>query len=539
MTEWNFADVFEAIAYTIPDLPALATTGDIRSWATFNTNASRIANWLIDIGVDRQNGFAQYLYNCPEFTESLFAGFKASVCPVNTNYRYVEDELIYLWDNADVSAVIFHGCFVPKIESIRDKLPKIKGWLFVDDGTQDCPIWATNYSELSILYSSDFQPKYERSSNDLYLLYTGGTTGMPKGVMWRQDDLFSLLNASNFIKWPGEGSTDVVNEVIKGKGIVHLSGSPLMHGTGAFTAFAALLGGGTVVTLKKRSFDPTELLDLVDEFEVQTLSIVGDAFAKPILRTLDENSGRWSLNTLFAVLSSGVMWSANVKEGLLRHKSTLLLADIFSSSEAIGMGASVTTSNSITDTAKFVLGPEAKVIDENNNEIPRGSNQAGRLALRGRTPIGYYKDIDKTNKTFPLINGERYSVPGDYATVDEDGTIHLLGRGSVCINTGGEKVFPEEVEELIKESAGVLDAVVVGLQDDKFGETVNALVQCAPGVQINSDSIREDLKTRLAAYKIPKHLIFVDSIGRSAAGKVDYAVCKQRLADAVKSLSVS
>jgi acyl-CoA synthetase (AMP-forming)/AMP-acid ligase II len=534
MTSWNFGDIFEAIAETIPELPALQAHGDERTWAEFNENASKISSWLIGLGVDRQDGFAQYLYNCPEFMESVFAAFKASLCPVNTNYRYVEDELIYLWDNADVSAVMFHGCFVPKIEAIKSKLPKIKGWLFVDDGTEPCPDWAANYTDLIKTSAVTFVPKFPRTPDDLYLLYTGGTTGMPKGVMWRQDDLFALLNNSSFVKWPPEATADRAAEVIKGRGMIHLSGSPLMHGTGAFTAFAALLGGGTVVTLNKRSFDPVEMLDAIDEFGVQTVAIVGDAFAKPILRTLDENPEKWTLTSLFAVLSSGVMWSSHVKEGLLRHKSTLLLADIFSSSEAIGMGASVTTSNSISDTAKFVLGPEAKVIDDNNVEIPKGSKTAGRLALKGRTPIGYYKDEEKTNRTFPVIDGVRYSVPGDYATVDENGTIHLLGRGSQCINTGGEKVFPEEVEELIKEHDSVADAVVLGLDDEKFGETVNALVQLLPGEVISPEEIRLYLKTKLAAYKIPKQLVFVDSIGRSPAGKVDYAACKKRMTDILR-----
>ena len=532
-TNWSFADVFEAIAEQIPDLPALQHIGQSRTWKEFDANASRIANWLRSLGVAKQEGFAQYLYNSPEYTEAVFAGFKASLSPVNTNYRYVEEELIYLWDNADVVAVMFHGCFVKKIESIKDRLPKIKGWLYVDDSTEPCPSWAINYNELLKDSNIVFEPDVKRSPDDLYLLYTGGTTGMPKGVMWRQDDLFALLNNSSFIKWPPDSNVSHAKDVIKGKGMVHLSASPLMHGTGVFTAFAALLGGGSVVTLNKRSFDPIELLDAIDIFGAQTVAIVGDAFAKPILKALDENPQRWKLDSLFAMLSSGVMWSSQVKEGLLKHKSNMLLADIFSSSEAIGMGASVTTANSKSDTAKFVLGPEAKVIDEDNKEIPKGSGQVGRLALKGRTPIGYYKDEEKTNKTFPLIDGVRYSVPGDYATVDADGTIHLLGRGSVCINTGGEKVFPEEVEEAIKEYPTVLDAVVVGLEDEKFGETVNALVQLRDKDPEDAESIKLSLKNKLAAYKIPKNIVFVESIGRSPSGKVDYANCKKILAKAV------
>jgi acyl-CoA synthetase (AMP-forming)/AMP-acid ligase II len=523
VTEWNFADVWETIAEHLPEAPALVH-GDRRiSWGEMNRRASSLAKTLVGAGGRHQDKVAQYLYNCPEYMESAFAALKAGLVPVNTNYRYGDDELVYLWDNADAFCVVFHGVFTERATRLRSRVPKVKEWIWVDDGTSPCPDWAIPYDEAAGDPSGSFEPPWERSGDDLLLLYTGGTTGMPKGVMWRQDDLFRRLNAGNLVKLPEDEGLEGIKRTISGPGFVHLPACPLMHGTGLFTSLAMLDVGGCIVTLTSRSFDATELLDTVDREHVNTIAIVGDAFAKPILAALDAEPDRWSLSTLLAFISSGVMWSEQTKEGLLHHKPTLLLVDAFSSSEALGMGVSVSSGTKAERTAHFTLGPDVKVIDPDTlKDVVPGSGQVGVLALGGRNPLGYYKDPEKSAATFKKIDGVVYSIPGDWATVESDGAITLLGRGSVCINTGGEKVFPEEVEEVIKLHPAVRDAVAVGLADERFGEVVAAAVELRPGAEATEQEIIDHVKARLAGYKAPKRVRFVDSIGRAPTGKVDY-----------------
>jgi acyl-CoA synthetase (AMP-forming)/AMP-acid ligase II len=295
-----------------------------------------------------------------------------------------------------------------------------------------------------------------------------------------------------------------------------------MHGTGAFTAFTGLSVGGSVVLLPGRAFDPEEFLSAVAAERVNNTSIVGDAFAKPILRALDEAPGRWDISSLRVVISSGVMWSEPTKQGLLRHHPGMLLVDSFASSEALGMGRSISGSEGRAKTARFELGRNARVIAEDGRDVVPGSGEVGLLAVRGRNPVGYYKDPEKSAQTFRTIDGARYSIPGDNATVDADGTLRVLGRGSVCINTGGEKVFPEEVEEVVKLHPAVRDAIVVGIPDERFGEAICAVVEVGPDAILERDDLAALVKDRLASYKAPRHVLVVETIGRAANGKADY-----------------
>jgi acyl-CoA synthetase (AMP-forming)/AMP-acid ligase II len=532
MTDWNFADVWEAVAEVVPRAPALVHGTRRITWEELDARANGVARTLVDTGVKAQDKVAQYLYNGPEYLESVFATMKAGLAPVNTNYRYTEDELVYLWDNADVVSVVFHGTFTDRIEKVRDRLPRISTWLWVDDASGPCPDWATSYESAATSGGDRFSAPWGRSGDDLFLLYTGGTTGMPKGVMWRQDDLFRRLNAGNIIRVPEGDGLEGVRKTIVGAGPVIVPACPLMHGTGAFTAMGTMAVGGCVVTLTQRRFDAVELLETVGRENVNVLAIVGDAFAKPILAALDADPGRYTLSTLLAIISSGVMWSEETKRGLLRHHPTMMLIDAFSSSEALGMGTSVSTGSSAEHTAHFTLGPDVRVIDpETNADIAPGSGQKGVLALGGRNPLGYYKDPDKTASTFREIDGIRYSIPGDYATVDADGSIQLLGRGSVVINTGGEKVFPEEVEEVLKRHPAVNDAVAIGIPDDRFGEAVTAAVELRPGQQAGEDELVEHVRAHLAAYKAPRAVRIVDTLGRSPAGKLDYGRHRTEMVD--------
>ena len=524
MGDWNFADVWETVASQIPEAPA-QIHGDRRVlWSDFDARANGVAQWLLDLGIREQDKVAQYLYNCTEYLESLFGVVKAGCVPVNTNYRYNEEELLYLWENADAVAVVFHGTFTERIEPLRNKLDKVKGWLWVDDGSGPCPEWATPYDSVASkgTVGASVQGPWGRSGDHIVMLYTGGTTGMPKGVMWRQDDLIVLLMGALGGGVPEEADLNVIRERVQKPGAVALPACPLMHGTGLFSSFVILSGGGSIVTMTKRNFDVEEFLDTIEREKVFATAIVGDAFAKPMLRVLDENPGRWDISGLFAITSSGVMWSEETKQGLLRHNPNLIMQDAFSSSEALGMGSSVSGGGAAAKTAKFMVGEHAVVITEDGRLVEPGSAEIGMVGVKGRVPLGYYKDEEKSAKTFRVIDGVRYSIPGDFATVEADGSLTLLGRGSVCINTGGEKVFPEEVEEVLKRHPSVRDAVVVGVPDEKWGEAITAMVEPAPDVSIDEDEIIGHVKSILAAYKAPKRVLEVSTIGRAANGKVDY-----------------
>jgi fatty-acyl-CoA synthase len=533
MSGWNFADIWEVCARQVPDAPAQVQGDRTVTWSQFNQRADGIAATLLSAGVAHQDKVAQYLYNCPEYMESQFACFKAGLAPVNTNYRYIDDELVYLWSNADAVAVVFHGVFTERIEGLRDRVPTVHTWLWVDDGTGPCPSWAMSYEDAA---TSDTEGPvsgpWGRDGDDLVLMYTGGTTGMPKGVMWRQDSLIKAVSSSQNARFLEiEADYDALAGDITAPGVSLIPACPEMHGTGQFTAQLALCGGGSNVLLPSRHFDVAELLDTIEQKKVQAVTIVGDAFAKPILAALDAEPDRWDISSLFLMTSSGVMWSQESKAGLLRHNANMMLIDAFSSSEAIGLGQSVSTAQGSSGTAKFMLGANSRVITDDGADVEPGSGQIGRVAVRGFTPIGYYKDEAKSAATFVRIGDDTYSIPGDYAMVEADGSLTLLGRGSVVINTAGEKVFPEEVEEVCKLHPAVVDAVAVGIPDDKFGEAVTAVVELKPDTKLDGDELVAHVKERLAAYKAPRNVVVIDTIGRAANGKVDYKRLKGFAAD--------
>ncbi|CAN5548924.1 acyl-CoA synthetase [soil metagenome] len=533
MPGWNLAEVWEAVADAQPDAPA-QVQGDRRStWAELDRRADGVAAALLELGVSHQDKVAQYLYNCPEYLESLYGAWKAGLVPVNTNYRYTDDELAYLWDNADAVAVVFHGSFTETIERVRARVPGMRLWLWVDDGSGPCPEWARPFEDVAGSAPGRVVPPWGRDGDDLYMLYTGGTTGMPKGTMWRQDDVFSLLNDAAPSKYPADATYDDVRaqREKEGPGFKVIPACPLMHGTGALVSFGVLTGGGCIVCLPSRSFDPVELFDVVQAEQANATVIVGDAFAKPMLRALDAEPGRWDLSSLFIVYSSGVMWSEPVKDGLLRHNPSMLLVDALGSSEAIGMGTSLAGGGGSARTATFRIGDNAVVLTEGGGLVEPGSGDVGRIGIKGRVPVGYYKDPEKSAKTFPVIDGVRYSMPGDYATVEADGTITLLGRGSVVINTGGEKSFPEEVEEAVKLHPAVRDAVAVGVPDERFGEAVTAVVELEPGVELDEAGVIALVKERLAPFKAPKRVLASGSIGRAPNAKVDYKRLKAYAAE--------
>ena len=538
---WNLADIWEHNADRFPEAIVQVQGEHTYTWSEFDRRADGIAAALLQAGVVRQDKVAHYLYNCPAYLESMFALFKVGLVPVNTNYRYNDDELTYLWGNADAVAVVFHGTFSRRCNAMRERVPGVHTWIWVDDGTDTCPDWAMAYENAAASATNRVIAPWGRSPDDLYILYTGGTTGMPKGVMWRQDDLVGSLDGPSKQPLPAAPGWPEFDARISKPGPRNLPAAPLMHGTGAFNAMWNLVLGGSVVTSVGRHFDPVDLLDSIQKHRVNSMSIVGDAFAKPVLRALDAEPDRWDISSLRVIVSSGVIWSADTKAGLLRHNPRLIMIDSLGSSEAIGMASNTTTADTPVasagaPTSKFRLGPNTKVLTEDGVEVLPGSGERGRVALHGRTPVGYYKDEAKSAATFITFEGVRWSIPGDWAEVEADGTLRLHGRGSQCINTGGEKVFPEEVEEVLKTHPSVADAAVVGVPDERFGEAITALVEPRPGATIDEAAIVAHVRTMLAAYKSPRRVLSLDSVRRAANGKLDY---RRLTSEAMERLGLS
>ena len=532
----NLGNAWETIARTVPDATAVIADGVTSTWAHFEGRAARLATVFDSAGVGHDSKVAHLLYNGVEYLETTFASFKVRAIPVNVNYRYTEHELLYLLDNSDAEAIVVSSELAPRLAAVLGDLPKLRLILQVGDG--ELIPGASRYED-SVTAASPAAP-IERSPEDLWFLYTGGTTGMPKGVMWPHRSLWGT-NAATFkgikVAQPADIAqlVEVVVEIHEmGAAPRLLPAAPLMHGTSAISSWGVLSAGGSIVTLGSHSFDARELLDAVEEHHVTNLTIVGDAFARPILDALDEGAavGRsWDLSSLKMIISSGVMWSEPVKERLLTYVDAML-ADMVGSSEAVGFANSVAKRGRPARTARFRLGPDAVVLNDDGHPVEPGSGEVGMLAVGGPIPIGYYKDPDKSAGTFRVIHGRTWSTPGDFATVEADGTISLLGRGSVCINTAGEKVFPEEVEEALKTHPEVVDVNVVGMADDKWGQAVVAVIERVAGSEVDLAALVDHCRTTLAGYKLPKRCVFVEQIQRGPNGKSDYRWAATVAADA-------
>ena len=524
--DWNLATAWEVIADVVGDADATIHAGEACSWSAFEERSARLAGVFAAHGVGHDAKVGHLLYNGPEYLETTFAAFKQRAVPVNVNYRYTEHELRSLLENADAEAVVVSSELAERLAAVRAELPLLRVVLQVGPG--ELIDGALRYEEA--IAASNPAPRITRSLDDLWFLYTGGTTGMPKGVMWPHRSLYGTTAAT--FKGAREELPAGPSELARTARRIHDAGlatrllpaAPLMHGTSAITSWAALTSAGCVVTLAERSFDAVELLDAIERDRVTNLVIVGDAFGRPIVAALEEAAaaGRsWDLSSLRMIVSSGVMWSEPVKEAMLQHIDAVL-ADLLGSSEAIGFANSVAKRGRAARTARFRLGPDAAVFDESGTPVEPGSGQVGMLAVGGPIPIGYYKDPEKSAATFRTIDGRTWSTPGDFATVESDGTITLLGRGSVCINTAGEKVFPEEVEETLKVHPAVEDANVVGVPDEKWGQSVTAVVGLAPGATATEAELIAHCRTTLAGYKCPKQVLFVERVRRGPNGKADY-----------------
>ncbi|MDB5430063.1 MAG: Acyl-CoA synthetase [Caulobacter sp.] len=542
----HLADVYEAVADAIPDARVMAWRGVERTWAEFEDRAARLAQAMTAAGLTRGSVVALYLHNSPAYLEGQFATLKFRGTPINANYRYVADELAYLLDNCDAEAVIYDGELADRVAAVAGKLPKLK--LLIEVGDSRAAPGSHTLEEL--IAANGKMARIERSPDDLHMTYTGGTTGMPKGV---RNAIGKMAGGVMMIAAGGLGAAvarthaqagDLAKRLRdEGRLPVSVVTPPFMHATGmVYGSMAPMMAGGCCVMLDDWSFTAEETLSLIQRERATSLTIAGDVMARPISAELEAAAaaGRpYDISSLRAVYSAGMIWTAPTKRVILKYAPDATLIDVVGSSEG-HVGTSFATRDNIPDTGVFTPNATTKVLRADGSEIAPGSGERGLLACAGPiTGTGYHKDPEKSAKTYKAIGGVNYVMAGDWATIEADGSIRFLGRDSSCINTGGEKVFAEEVENLILRMPGVADAIVVGVPDERFGESVAAVVKAAEGVELTHKAIQDWVRTELAGYKVPRHIVITDDFPRSPNGKSDIQGAKRtvqaRLEPAVAS----
>lgn len=521
----HYATAWEAIADRMPELLALAHGERQVSWAEFEQCSARLAAALKNWGCGHGDAVAAYLYNCPEYLEIFFAALKIRAVPSNINYRYTSDELVALLDNAEAKVLFFDAALRDRVAAIAGRRPKL---VLVEVGGQGAPPIPGAHAYEEVVAASDPAPRIRRDEDDVFLSYTGGTTGLPKGVLMRigqsaGNSLFfrDLFFGERAGLSPLEYAIALATE---GSGPSAIPASPLMHSTGfVFAALPTLCAGGLVTTLCRTSFDPRELLSTVEAARPQVVAIVGDAFALPLVRALDDGrpgGRRYDTESLRVICSAGVAWSAPIKERLLQHLPHIALLDACGATEGLSYGFSQVRRGDALSTKSFQAARGLKVLSPQGEEL--GPDEIGLLA-GPTTASGYHRDPDKTAAAFLTIDGEQYAMPGDLGRIGADGTVTLIGRGMATINTGGEKVYPAEVEEAIRSLANIDDCLVLGVPDPRFGQSVAALVVCNSACPVDGDEVANAVRSSLAGYKVPRRIRFVDQIPRMPNGKVDYA----------------
>lgn len=521
--QFHLADLFEIVAGAVGDRIAILHDGGAISYAELNARADRLATALADRGIGRGDTVGLYLMNGPEYLEGFLAAMKCGAVPFNINYRYRADELRYLLDNADAAAVIHGAEFTPVLRAIRDDLPKLKVAVAVDDGSGEDIAGSEAYDDL---LRTAPRTGFARSEDDIVLIYTGGTTGMPKGVMWpHKAFLFGCLGGGGHFHPAGPiaAPEDIAVRAREGHPLRFMPVAPLMHGAATWGSWSALLGGLTLVLDPVRHFDPEAIWDKVEREQVNIIAIVGDAMAVPLRDALYAHPDRWNLQHVVNFGSGGAVFSAHVKADIKAklppHAS---ITDGMGSSETGISGMAEASSDGVM---RLPANENQQVVIDDRFAV---AGETGLIARSGYTPVGYYGDPVKTAETFRMIDGRLWAVSGDSGTFDADGRITMLGRGSTCINTGGEKVFPEEVETALRTHPAILDAVVAGQKDARWGERVVGIVARRDGVaQPSFEEVSAHLKRQLAGYKVPKALVWVDAVKRSPAGKQDYRWAKE------------
>ncbi|HEX2312352.1 MAG TPA: AMP-binding protein [Thermomonospora sp.] len=526
--EMHPATLWEALADAHPDRPALVR-GDVRrTWAEFEDRAARLAIVLLASGVERGATVGLMLSNGPEYLESYFAALKIRAVPFNVNVRYTADEVAYLLADSDAAALVYHAGLGPTVAAAVDRASHRPSLIEVDDGAPPLPGCVERYE--TAIAVAEPASRIARSGDDVTLVYTGGTTGMPKGVVTRvAPPLAHLLRTVPALLGaaPLTAPEQVIPLTRRHERIVSIPASPLAHGTGLnIGAMPALTFGGTVVALRGRSFDPGEVWDTVERERVSTVAIVGDAFARPMLAALRDGPDR-DLSSLRLISSSGATFSAPVKEALLERLPGAMILDVVAATEGT-MGTALALPGQPVVTGRFSPAPGVMLVTEDGRPVEPVPGATGLIALPS-TAEGYHNDEARTAATFTRIGGRPYTVPGDLARYEEDGELTLLGRGSSCINTAGEKVHPEEVEEVLKTHPAVEDALVFGVADERFGHQVVAVLAHPPGTRATVEAIIAHARTRLAGYKLPRHVQVVERVPRTLVGKPDYPAARALL----------
>ena len=533
--ELNLADLFESLADAIPERLA-AVCGDVRlSYRALDERANRLANALAARGLGAGDHVGLYLYNCAEFLEAVLAAFKIRAVPINVNYRYVEDELSFLLKNADCKAVLYSAELGPRVAAVRAGVPTLR--LTVSVGGHDPSADSLEYEQLLASGSPErrFGP---RSGDDLYIIYTGGTTGMPRGVMWRHEDVFYAgLQGGNPGGEPLASAAELAPAVLAREGpMIIFAAAPFIHGAAQWAAWIGLFTGGTVVIAPGKSYDARVTCQLVEAEKVNTIILVGDAMARPLADALSRwgrerpqtpgSSGALEgeaahdvpdMSSLMVIASSGAVLSDTVKAQLQERLPSTMILNNFGATETGHQGTSFSSGR-----PTFYMDESNTVLGDDLRPLKPGSGAMGKLARRGRLPVGYYNDPEKTAQTFLTLDGQRWVVPGDFATVEDDGQITVFGRGAACINSGGEKIFVEEVESVLKAHPAIEDAVVVGVPDERWGQRVAAVVSLRPGAEVTLALVDAHCRAHLAGYKVPRQLHVVTALVRQPSGKPDY-----------------
>lgn len=517
---YNIADLFEHAVDDFPERLAVACGDDEVTYAQLEEQANRLAHHLAAHGVGTGSHVGMCTRNRLQAIVTMLAVYKLRAVLINVNFRYTATEIRYVLDNADVVALVHERMFSDRVAEALPGAPSVRHTVVIEDGS-DLPFAGVAYED-ALRESRPDRDFEARTGDDLYILYTGGTTGMPKGVMWRHEDVWRTLGGGiNFVT--GEPLEDEHAQAELGKitgGLTRICLAPLIHGNAQWAALMALFGGDTVVLLEH--FDPVEVWRTVERRKANLIVLIGDAMARPLIDAL--RAGSYDVSTLFAISSSAALFSQAVKDEYLEALPNVVITDAIGSSETGFMGLGMVT----RDGPQGVGGPRVNagrdtiVIDEFDRPIPAGAEEIGRLARGGHIPLGYYKDEEKTARLFVEVDGKRYTVPGDFARHEPDGTITLLGRGNTCVNTGGEKVFPEEVESALMSHPDVFDVLVVGVPDERLGQRVAAVVEARADTNPSAETLIDHARATLAGYKVPRSIWLVDRVQRLATGKADY-----------------
>ena len=529
--EFNAADIFEGVVDRVPDREAIVHGSTRLTYKELDARSNKAANALKKLGIKKGSHVGIYAFNCVEWLEIMLGAYKLCAIPININYRYVEEELKYLIENADMEAIFYHKQFSKKLQNIKGQLPLLKSFICINDHSDNENVIEESFDFESLIINEDeSRLKVQRSGDDQYILYTGGTTGMPKGVVWRMEDVLMTLGGGidavtgEKYKTPEEFADKCYQDQT-----IALALAPFMHGGAQWQSFNAFFSGWKLIINDQISFDADYIWEVVAKEKVMNLTIMGDAMGRPLCDALPKAIEKGlDLSSLFVLSSTASVFSATIKDTILEFLPNLFLIDAVGSSETGATGVNIHTKDGkLKDSGggpKFTKPDFSEIVNLDTKEIipPSDTQTIGYLARKGHVPLAYYKDEEKSKKTFIEVNGERYSIPGDMAKYEADGQMTLLGRGSVSINSGGEKIFPEEVEMALKAHPNIFDCLVVGVKDDRWGQKVVAVIQRRKDIEMSLEEIKEVASKYIASYKMPKAIVFSELIERAPSGKPNY-----------------